>query len=239
MEMSRLDEHRRWRADLAAYLLGSLEPEETATLELHLEGCRRCRDELEWLRPAIDVIPESIPQLQPPDGLRARLLAEVRSDAAELAPARRRPGPAAEPEPVSSRLRGFFWRPAVALTAVALIAAVIGGYALGGGGGGGATTIPGQSRGEVQAKLERNGDSGTLELAGLKQLPPSSVYQAWVQRNHRIQPSSLFGARRNGTASAAIPHHLDGANQVMVTVEPRGGSKQPTGSPIASVKLPG
>ena len=236
--MSRLDEHRRWRADLAAYLLGSLEPEETATLELHLEDCRRCRDELEWLRPAIDVIPESIPQLQPPDGLRDRLLAEVRSDAAETAPGARAVS-AAPPAPLASRLRGFLWRPAIALTAVALIAAVIGGYALGGGGGGGATTIPGQPGGPVSAKLERNGDSGTLELAGLKQLPPSSVYQAWVQRGGRIEPSSLFGTRRNGTASAAIPHHLDGANQVMVTVEPRGGSKQPTGSPIASVKLPG
>jgi anti-sigma-K factor RskA len=236
--MSRLDEHRRWRADLAAYLLGSLEPEEIASLELHLEDCQRCRDELEWLRPAIDTIPVSIPQLQPPEGLRARLMAEVRSDAAEAGRESSAP-PRTESVPLASRLRGFFLRPAAALAAAALIAAVIGGYALGGGDGGGATTIPGQSAGTVRAKLERTGDSGTLELAGLKQLPPSSVYQAWVQRNHRIQPSSLFGARRNGTASAAIPHDLDGANQVMVTVEPRGGSKQPTGSPIASVALPG
>ena len=54
--MSAIDEHRRWRADLAAYLLGSLEAEETEALEGHLEACERCRDELRWLQPAIDTI---------------------------------------------------------------------------------------------------------------------------------------------------------------------------------------
>ena len=51
-----------------------------------------------------------------------------------------------------------------------------------------------------------------------------------MRRNHRILPSSLFEARGNGTASTAIPHQLNGADTVMVTVEPRGGSKQPTSS---------
>jgi anti-sigma-K factor RskA len=239
MGMNHLDEHRRWRADLAAYLLGSLEPDETAALELHLEDCRRCRDELDWLRPAIDVIPASIPQLDPPEALRARLLAEVRSDVAGAEPVHSSKPAAPARIPFAARMRGFLWRPGAAYVGIALIVAVIAGYALGGGGGAGVTTIRGQAPGGVSAKLERSGDSGTLELAGLKQLPSASVYQAWVRRGTRIEPSSLFGTRRNGTASAAIPHHLDGANQVMVTVEPRGGSSHPTGSPVASVTLPG
>jgi len=237
--MSAIDEHRRWRADLAAYLLGSLEAEETEALEGHLEACERCRDELRWLQPAIDTIGESVPQLEPPPGLRVRLMAEVRSDAAELAP---RTAPDAGRDAPSRRPRGFrafFWRPAVALTAVALIGAVIGGYALRGNGGRDTTTFPGPHSGSVRASLERRGDSGTLVMTGLKQLPKSDVYEAWVQRNHRIQPSSLFDAGRNGKATAAIPHHLDGANAVMVTIEPRGGSKQPSSSPVVSVPLPG
>ena len=237
--MSAIDEHRRWRADLAAYLLGSLEAEETEALEGHLEACERCRDELRWLQPAIDTIGESVPQLEPPPGLRVRLMAEVRSDAAELAP---RTAPDAGRDAPSRRPRGFrafFWRPAVALTAVALIGAVIGGYALRGNGGRDTTTIATHGASDVRASLERQGDSGTLEMTGLRQLPMSDVYQAWVQRDHRIVPSSLFDTRRDGTASAAIPHHLDGADAVMITVEPRGGSKQPSSSPIVSVALPG
>ena len=50
--MSTTSEHSRWRADLAAYLLGSLEPEEVEALERHLERCGTCRDELRWHLPA-------------------------------------------------------------------------------------------------------------------------------------------------------------------------------------------
>ncbi len=240
--MSATRDHRRWRADLAAYLLGSLEADENEAMERHLEDCQRCRDELRWLQPAIDMIGESVPQLEPPPGLRARLMAEVRSDVAETeAPA----GWEARRSPVQPRRRAgfrvFFWRPAAALTAVALIAAVIGGYALRGGGGGAGTTTTSTvaQGGTIHATLERSGDSGTLELTGLKQVRMGHVYQAWVRRNHRILPSSLFEARGNGSASTAIPHQLDGADMVMVTVEPRGGSRQPSSSPIVSVALPG
>jgi anti-sigma-K factor RskA len=230
-------DHRRWRADLAAYMLGALEEDENAALEGHLDECQRCRDELLWLQPAIDVLPESVIQLEPPPGLRARLLAEIRSDAAELEAA-------AEPQRPRLRRRGlggFFLRPAVALTCVALVGAVVGGYALRGGGEetGTTTTQTIAQGGTVQAMLERNGDSGTLELTGLKQAPPGRVYQAWVQKGGRIEPSSLFDVRRDGSANTAIPHQLSGADMVMVSLEPQGGSKQPTSSPIVTVSLRG
>jgi anti-sigma-K factor RskA len=229
-------DHRSWRADLSAYLLGALEEDESAALETHLEECRRCRDELLWLQPAIDVLPESVTQLEPPPGLRARLLAEVRSDAAEL-------GAAAEPRRPRRRrgFGGFFLRPAVALTCVALLGAVIGGYALRGGGEEtGTTTTQTIAQGaSVKAMLERSGDSGTLELTGLRQAPPGRVYQAWVQKDGRIEPSSLFDVRRDGSANTAIPHQLSGADVVMVSLEPQGGSKQPTSAPIVTVSLRG
>jgi anti-sigma-K factor RskA len=230
-------DHRRWRADLTAYLLGALEPQENEALETHLEDCERCRDELRWLQPAIDLLPQSISQLEPPPGLRARLLAEVRADVAELPAEVAHESERRAPGRRSGGLRRFFLRPAVALTCVALIGAVIGGYALRGGGDevGTTTTVAG----DVHATLERSGDSGTLELTGLKQAPPGHVYQAWVQRNHRIEPSSLFDVRRDGSANTAIPHQLAGADIVMVTVEPQGGSKQPSSSPIVSVSLRG
>jgi anti-sigma-K factor RskA len=124
---------------------------------------------------------------------------------------------------------------------VALVGAVVGGYALRGGGEetGTTTTQTIAQGGTVQAMLERNGDSGTLELTGLKQAPPGRVYQAWVQKGGRIEPSSLFDVRRDGSANTAIPHQLSGADMVMVSLEPQGGSKQPTSSPIVTVSLRG
>jgi Anti-sigma-K factor rskA/Putative zinc-finger len=241
--MSGARDHRRWRADLSAYLLGALEPDESEAMDRHLEDCQRCRDELRWLQPAIDLIPESVVQLEPPSGLRTRLLAEVRSDAVELGTAAE---PSAAPGPATAKRRrglgGFFLRPAVALTAVALAGAVIGGYALRGGGDEAGTTTTATTTiaqgGSVQATLESSGDSGTLQLTGLKQAPSGRIYQAWVQKGNRIEPSSLFDVRRDGTASTAIPHQLQGADMVMVTLEPQGGSKQPSSKPLVSVALP-
>jgi anti-sigma-K factor RskA len=236
-------DHRRWRAELAAYSLGALEPGEEAPMVRHLEECERCRDELRWLQPAIDLIGESVPQLEPPPGIRARLMAEIRSDAAEAeAPAAGwKASPATPRRRRRGGFRGFLWRPAAALTALALVAAVIAGYALrGGGGGSGTTTTQTVAQGgAIHATLERSGDSGMLELTGLRQVRKGHVYQAWVQRGGRTLPSSLFEARGDGSASTSIPHQLEGAKAVMVTVEPRGGSRHPSSSPIVSITMPG
>ena len=230
-------DHRRWRAELAAYLLGSLEDDERQSIESHLAECENCREELRWLQPAIDLLPESVEQLDPPPALRERLLAEVRSEVAESAPAAaqktKRRNPARR-----GFVRGFLLRPATGLAAVALIAAGIGGYALNEGGSSSdrdTTTIRSQGAGALQATLERSGDSGVLRLTGLDQASASHVYEAWVQRGRAIKPTSLFDARHNGTASVSLEDKLGGADAVMVTLEPRGGSPQPTSPPIISV----
>jgi anti-sigma-K factor RskA len=236
--MNGSSDHRRWRAELAAYALGSLEEDERRATEQHLEECRTCREELRWLQPAIDLLPESVEQLDPPPQLRERLLAEVRTEAAHPAaaePARERPARA-------GFLRGFLLRPATGLAVVALIGAGIAGYALNEGGsdaGGGTTTISSQGPGSLRAKLERSGDSGTLRMTGLEQATPTHVYEAWVRQGTKIKPSSLFDARQNGTASVALQNQLDGADAVMVTLEPRGGSRQPTSAPVINVPTRG
>jgi anti-sigma-K factor RskA len=226
---SRMSEHERLHADLPAYALGALPAGEAEELERHLDACEACRQELRWLRPAVELLPESIPQVDPPPDLRERLMAEVRADASRAA--------AAQPE--GTRLRRAWrqgFRPAVGLAAIALIAGVTG-YAIRGNDGG-TQSIAGPVRsGKPTAKLARTGDSGTLQLARLGQLPSSEVYEVWVQRGERLLPSSLFVPRTDGTASAAIPRGLDGADAVLVTAEPRGGSLRPTSAPTISVPL--
>jgi len=220
------DSHERWRENVAAYAIGALEPQESAELERHLAGCEECRRDLRWLAPAVTSLGESVARLEPPPSLRSALMETVEEEAA-------RPQPAARAE---RRRFGSLWlRPAIGLAAVALIVAVgLIAYDAGGGGTSTVTThsVPG---GTVQATLERSGDSGTLQLTGLRQLPAKRIYQAWVQRGETMEPSSLFAPRRNGSASAATPHQLDGAQQVLVTVEPRGGSDQPTSTPLVAV----
>jgi anti-sigma-K factor RskA len=221
--------HDRHRDELAPYLLGALEPGEAAELERHLTGCEECRTELEWLRPAVQLLPESVERVEPPRELRGRLMEQVRSETA------------AAPQHSRGRgIRGWSLRPVAGLAALALIVAAVAAYAIGNGGSGdgNTTTVVAGHSPEVTAEMVRNGESGTLHLTNLRQLPPDKVLQAWVQRGERVESAkTLFVPNQDGTASATIDD-MDGVSTVMVTAEPRGGSVQPTSAPIVSVSMP-
>jgi anti-sigma-K factor RskA len=222
--------HDRWSDDLAAYALGALEPGEGAELERHLAACEECRTELEWLRPAVQLLPESVERVEPPPALRGKLMEQVRSEA-------ERPKTS-----WSTRLGGrrLGLRPLAGLAAVALVVAALGGYAISGGGGSGGgetTVVVGHSPG-VTAEMVSRGETGTLHLANLHQLPRDKVLQAWVRRGKTVvSAKTLFVPNPDGTATATIDN-MDGVNTVMVTAEPRGGSVQPTSAPIVSVAIP-
>jgi anti-sigma-K factor RskA len=227
-------EHDRRRDDIAAYLLGALEPGEAAELERHIAGCPECEQELQRLRPAVRVLPETVEQVEAPAALRGRLMEQVRSEAAgsQAAPAAR---------PASASRWRFGLRPAAGLAALALVVAAIGGYAISDSGSGGGpkttTVVTGHSPG-VTAEMVREGETGTLRLANLHQLPAGKVLQAWVQRGEQVvSAKALFVPNSDGTATATIDG-MHGVNTVMVTAEPRGGSVQPTSKPIVSVAIP-
>ena len=229
--------HERYRDDLAAYALGALEGPEALELQGHLRDCEPCRAQLRWLQTAVDLLPRSVEQLEPPARLRRRLAATVRAEARKGS----RAGiEAAEPR----RLRDWgamLWRPATAVAAGALIVAgAAAGYLL---------HEPGESSSVVTARplpaaparlaatLERQDGSAILTMSHLPALPRRDVYEAWVQRDGTLQPSSLFVPRRDRTADAAVPGPLDDADAVLVTREPRGGSRQPTSPPLLQADL--
>jgi anti-sigma-K factor RskA len=229
--------HERYRDDLAAYALGVLEEREAAELQGHLAGCETCRAHLLWLQAAVDLLPRSVEQLEPPARLRRRLTATVRAEARQ---ASRAGIERAEP----SRLRDWgalLWRPATAVAAgVLILAGAAAGYLL---------HEPGESSSLVTARpsraapatvtgtLERHDGSAILSMTRLPALPSNQVYEVWVRRDGALQPSSLFVPRRDRTADAAVPGPLDNADAVLVTREPRGGSQHPTSPPLLQADL--
>jgi anti-sigma-K factor RskA len=217
------------RDDIAAYLLGALEPGEAAEVEQHLAACEECRTELEWLRPAAQVLPESVERVEPPARLRSRIIGEVEADAG-----RKRSGVR-----LGGRMRFLGLRPAVGLAALALLVAGVAGYAIrSSGSDSGTTTVAAGHAPGVTAKMVSKGGTGTLRLTNVHQLPPDEILQAWVQRGERIESArTLFVPNRDGTATAVIDD-MQGVDAVMVTAEPRGGSDHPTSEPIVSVAIP-
>lgn len=223
--------HDRHRDELAPYLLGALEPGEAAELERHLAACEACRTELEWLRPAVQLLPESVDRVEPPKELRGKLMEQVRSEV------ERTPAPTGAPRWSPG---GWSLRPLAGLAALVLVVAAVAAYEIGSGDSGGAkstTVVAGHSPGVV-AQVVRQGGSGTIHLANLHQLPRDEVLQAWVEKEGRvISAKTLFVPNQDGTASATIDE-MKGVRTVMVTAEPRGGSVQPTSPPIVSVSIP-
>jgi anti-sigma-K factor RskA len=222
-------EHESRRDAIPAYLLGALDPEEATSLERHLAtGCVDCRAELRWLEPAVQLLPESVERLEPSRELRARILAEAQAEAGRPAPK-----PARRPF-LSGR------RPLAGLAALALVAAAVAGYAIRGNdsSGGRSTTVVAAGRAPgVTARMVREGDAAILHLANVDRLPPGRVLEAWVMRKGEVAPvRGLFVPDREGRATAMIAD-MRGVDAVMVTAEPRGGSRAPTSPPMVTLEM--
>ena len=230
--------HERFKEQLPSYALDALEPAERGDLRHHLEGCAECWAELAWLEPAADVLASDVEQVEPSPGLKGRVMAAVDADLAEDP----------EPAPAAARARGQrgwlsgLFRPAVlGAAAAALFVGVALGVVLNGSDSpvtAERQVVTGQTSNGSNAVMVTSEGTGTLKMTGLKKPDEGQVYQAWIQRGQSVIPTdSLFVPDRGGSATASIPA-LSGVSTVMVSLEPAGGSEQPTTTPVITVSLP-
>jgi hypothetical protein len=230
------EDHSGYRDDVGAYLLGALPDAERAAFEAHLEGCAECREEVDRLRPAADLLPRSVEQVEPPPSLK-RSLMEVVEREAGAAPARR-----ASP---GGRLRGLLRPVRPALVAAALAIGLVVGFAIAQLGGGEETraltaSVNEQVLPDASGRLVLQGDGedgGILRVQGMPSPGPGRVYQAWVQRDGMVEPQETFEVGADGGGAVAVPENLSDAEAVLLTREPRGGAMAPSEQPILSVQL--
>jgi anti-sigma-K factor RskA len=227
--------HARYGDDVAPWLLGALDDDERKAFERHLAACGRCREEVAALRPAVEALPLAAPPVVPPTELRDRIMRVVDSEAELLQAA----GVQADRPPARKRERrrrsllgGL--RPAlVGAFAAVVIAVGVGGYLIGNAGsGGGEHVVAAQvSFPTAQASLHTEGDQASLQLANMPSPPPGRVYQVWLMRDGaKPQPTRALFVVRSGSVN--IPGGTKGADHVLVTAEPAGGSLQPTTQPV-------
>ncbi len=236
-------DHERFRDDVGAYLLGALDEAEAHAFETHLETCPICRDDVERLRLAVDALPRSVEQFDPPPSLKRSLMETVEAEA------RQREGRPAR-VPLRQRLGGLVpARPRAALAAAALMLAL----AFAGGFGLAQLTSDDESQsrtlagkvdqrrlpgGQASLQLEDEGsDGGVLRVSRFRQLPPGRTYQAWVDRGGQISPQPIFEVSRDGRGVVALPTDLSDVDKVYVSREPRGGSQAPSEVPVVQVEL--
>ena len=215
-----------------AYVLDAIEPDERRDFEDHLSECEACREEVDALRRAAV---ELAPAETPPASLRARVLA-----AAERTPqlppvvtrqtTNRRPRRlvqilAAAAAVVALAAGGLLVRQLAsddappAITAAEVFASAdarVASVALDGG--------------QVRVAVSRELDRIAVDGADMPPPPVDHAYQLWlVADGHATSLSVMEGDAT--TAVDAIP--AEGV--LAVTVEPSGGSDEPTTEPILTV----
>ncbi len=89
-----------------------------------------------------------------------------------------------------------------------------------------------------QATLEVEDGQGRLVASHLPDPPNGRVYQVWLDKGGKTpEPTNvLFTTSNDGSATADVPS-LDGVKRVMVTDEPSGGSRTPTGKLLLTASV--
>lgn len=222
--------HEDLKSNIAPYVLGALPSEEIPPMRAHLTSCGECRAEVDELSKTAESLALSVEPVDPPAGFTRSILDRVADERAEAAT----PSPA-----LGSR------RPLLAFLAagMAVLAMVLGAIALDARGEADANRrvatalLEGsegmEMRGEagVQAKVVPGEDGAVFVATGLDGLPHDRTYQLWFLKDGSMVSAGVFDVS-DGVAVLRTPRSPEGFEAAAVTVEPSGGSRQPTTAPV-------
>ena len=247
-----------------AYALDALDPAEHAAFEKHLATCASCQAEVKELRATAGLLGVAAAET-PPAGLKERVMAEVdrtRQDPPLIE--QQRPLVVDESEggqvvalPQRRTTTRIFQLAAAVMTVVALGLGVWGvanhnraddattNYASV------QTVLTATDATVVRGNLSGSGTSGTATIVSSKSVgktvflsanlstPPSGkTYQLWyMDAAGKARPAGLVEPGAHNAAAQVLDGTIDDATLVGVTVEPNGGSAQPTTQPVLALTL--
>jgi hypothetical protein len=231
--------------DAGSYVLRAMPDGEWESYRDHLGRCEACAAKVSELRFVGDALLSGVPQLTVPPDVRERVMSVVRAESELLlaaGPAADRPEPPPQPRP---RRFGLSWlrsMPAAALASVALVLGVGAGALLWSGDDGVTPrTVAAKVTAPGATASVRVSDGGTkLVVANMPAPAVGRVYEVWLDHGDGTTPQptdALFSVSRAGRASVDVPGDLDGVKAVLVTDEPAGGSRVPSGAPVIAATL--
>lgn len=209
--------------DVAMLAVGALTQEEAAPVLAHLEQCEICGAEYRSMRSVTAVLPLAAgePATSPSPLLKRRIMSAVR--------------PAASAKRAAPVLAYAFAAACLAIAAVfgGLYASVLSGV------NAQRTMLadmmsPSSQRYPVHhGEVLRHGDRLYIAMHNMPPPPPGKVYQAWTlpAGSKQVQPSVTF-MPSSGSVLLKLPVNGSSIAAVAVSVEPQGGSKQPTSTPM-------
>ncbi len=232
------------------YALGGLTPAERRQIQAHLQECANCRKRLQEEQAIVQMLLRAIEPVEPSPQTKARLFARIEADLAQTgAPAR----PAIVTRtPASKARRAWFSQPVFAFAVLAaLVVLALGAWLF-------VQTIQSPEQRAIAAILndpnvkkvtlpgtkDAPGASAeiymvpgqsqaVLRVTGLSQLPQDKGYEFWfIKGQEPPQPSNVFTVNPDGTMTVLVKakDQVQNFNAWAVSIEPRTGVPQPTGT---------
>jgi hypothetical protein len=240
------------------YVLDALEPAERALVDAHLATCTQAHAEFSEVGGVVPALATLAEPVAAPDSLKDKVLADYRAGAG--AGARQPASVLLAPVPIPAlRPSRPSWLGWAAAAAAVLLLAVTAGWAFtvqshadaqaqraqqlaqainlmaqpdskvallsGTGSSIGAASVHGF------AALSPSG-SGYLVMVGLSSAPAGQTIQAWTISNGSATSAGLMSVDADGYALITLPGAAT-ADAIALTIEPAGGSDQPTSDPFA------
>jgi anti-sigma-K factor RskA len=225
---------------MAPYALDALDADERSRFEAHLDQCVDCQVEMAGFMETAVRLGDAVSHTPPP-ALRDRLLSEI--------------GTTPQQHPIVSSLaeRRSLRRalPRLAMAAAFLVGAVgVGGFVVERNNAQhehdeniaisrviGAEDVSAKAKtfdtgGSVKMYSSAAADSAVIIAKDLPRPGAGKVYQVWM-----IDGSGPTSQGTFETSGQMIMKGVSGADRVAVTVEPAGGSKQPTSAPVATIAV--
>jgi anti-sigma-K factor RskA len=248
-----MSSHEQFAEDLALYALGSLQGEELAALEKHLQECSSCRRELEQLRGDMGLLALATAGSAPPQRSRQRLLDAVAREPRSVRGPQRRPWWSPVPWVIAGAaalLAVMFWydkadlqrqvaslkdesaTQAAELTkARDVVSTLTATDAMR------VTLVAGKTPPQPQGKAIYVRDRSRLIFlaSNMPKLAPDKTYELWlIPTQGNPIPAGVFKPDAHGSATVINPPLPGGveAKAFAITVEPEAGSATPT-MPIA------
>ncbi len=205
----------------AAYALDALESDDSRDFEDHLAHCEDCRETVASFRDTASALAYGVEGPEPRPGLRARILAEARSERESAVPVRRR------------------WATLVAAGVAAVAACTA--LALGLWAASLASRLDDRSQtfavsGAPGSLVVMPSGEAVLVLSEVDSAPAGKTYEIWVIEDGTPRPAGLFEGGGERVAVALTRPVPDGAT-VAVTIEREGGVETPTGKPVLTADV--
>jgi anti-sigma factor RsiW len=225
---------------LPAFALGSLDEAEARQVAEHLAGCHMCRTELSGFQKVANQLGFATPEAFPSADLKRRFTERIQ-EIKSTHPKRERSWVPGRFLPIGGMIgllllfvllasNLLLWQ---RLNNLEMLTGPLGMRAI---------TLQNTEEAPKSSGfviISSDGDNGVLVVDELPQLDAQYEYQVWLERNGNLTSGAVFAVDESGYRGLRIeaPETLLVYSSVRVTIEPAGGSAQPTGDTVLDGSL--